>query len=63
MADFTRLDNPELSKMCLQKHRLASFHNWPFQDEGQEHICTAQKANFSLKACFYLNRAVKQTYV
>lgn len=53
MADFTRLDNPELSKMCLQKHRLASFHNWPFQDEGQEHICTAQKANFSLKACFY----------
>ena len=38
-----KLDNPEISKMSLEKNRLASFKNWPFQDEGRTDICTAEK--------------------
>lgn len=29
--------------MCLEENRLTSFKNWPFEDEGQEGICTAKK--------------------
>ena len=45
MADLKRglLGDPELSKMSLEKNRLASFKNWPFQDEGRTDICTAEK--------------------
>ena len=42
MVDI-RFDNPELAKMSLEINRLASFKNWPFQDEGRTDICTAEK--------------------
>ena len=49
MVDKSRLEDPEIAKMSLEKNRLASFKNWPFQDEGQTNICTAEKV--ILKNC------------
>ena len=45
MTDLKRgvLGDPEISKMSLEKNRLASFKNWPFQDDGRTDICTAEK--------------------
>lgn len=39
-------------EMSLEENRLGSFANWPFQDEGQEGICTAKRVrcfNYFLK--------------
>ena len=46
------LDNPEIAKMSLEKNRLASFNNWPFQDEGRTDICTAEKVIFQTEKPF-----------
>ena len=42
MADI-RLDNLKIAKMSLEANRLSSFQNWPFQEDGRNNICTAEK--------------------
>ena len=32
-------------EMSLEENRVASFENWPFQDDGQEGICTAKRVS------------------